>query len=64
MELEFLHPDISVEIFIECPEGIVDIGIIAKEFMKENCILLGRYTYGNVDTDLLRLRLVAKYLIK
>ena len=41
MEAAFLHPDIPVEIFIECPEGIVDLGIFTKEFLEEYYILLG-----------------------
>ena len=36
-----LHTDMSVEMFIEWPEGIMDLGIITKEFMEEYCILLG-----------------------
>ena len=30
VEAEFLHPNITVEMFIECPEVIVDLGIIIK----------------------------------
>ena len=53
MEATFLHPNIPVEIFIEYPEGIVDLGIITKEFIEEYFILLGKSMYGNVDADLL-----------
>ena len=49
--------------FIEWPEGIADLGITAKEFMEEYCILLGKSMYGNMDADLLWLILLAKYLI-
>ena len=38
MEAEFLNPDIPFNMFIEWPEGIVDLGIIMKEFMEEYCI--------------------------
>ena len=48
--------------FIEWPEGIVELGITPKEFMEECCILLGKSMYGNMDTALLWLRLIAKYL--
>ena len=41
LEAAFIHPYISVEMFIEWPEGIVDLVIIKKEFIGEYCILLG-----------------------
>ena len=59
-----MHPYIPVEMFIEWPEGIVDLVIITKEFIEEYCILLGESIYGNVDAALLWLRLLDKYLIK
>ena len=49
--------------YIEWPEGIVDLGIIIKYFLEEYCILLGKSMYGNVDAALLWLRLLAKYLV-
>ena len=30
----------EVEMYIEWPEGVVDLGIIRKEFLREYCILL------------------------
>ena len=53
----------EVKIYIEWPEGIVDLGIISKEFLGEYCILLGKSMYGNFDAVLLRLRLLADYLV-
>ena len=49
--------------YIEWPEGIVDLGIITKTFLEEYCILLGELTYGNFYTALLWLRPLAKYLV-
>ena len=63
MEAKFLHQDMPVEIFIECHEGIVDRGITTKEFLEEYCILLGNLMYGNMNADLLWLRILAKYII-
>ena len=63
MEAEFLHPDIQIEMFIEYPEGIVDLGIITKEFLEEYFILLENPMYVNLDADLLWFRMIAKYLI-
>ena len=49
--------------YIEWPEGILDLGIISKEFLREYCILLGKLMYGNVDSAILWLILLAKYLV-
>ena len=35
VEEAFLHPDMIVEMFIEWPKGIVDIGITTKELPEE-----------------------------
>ena len=49
--------------YIEWPEVIVDLRIITKEFLEEYFILLGKSMYGNVDTELLWIRLLDKYLV-
>ena len=33
VEVALLHPNMKVGIFIKCPEGIVDLGIIRTEFL-------------------------------
>ena len=63
MEAALLHPNREVEMFIEWFEGIVDLGIISKEFLEEYCILLEKSMYGNVEAALLWLRLLDKYLV-
>ena len=63
MELEFMHPNMEVQMYIEWLEGITDLGIITKEFLEEYCILLGKLMYGNVDAAILWLRLLDKYLV-
>ena len=63
VESELLHPNIPVEMIVECPEVIVDLGTNMKGFLEEYYILLRKSMYGNVDADLLWLRLLAKYLI-
>ena len=40
VEGAFIHPNMEVEIYIEWPEGIVDLRIISEEFLREYCILL------------------------
>ena len=51
----------EVETYIEWHEGILDLGIITKEFMEEYCILLGKSMYGNFDSEILWLRLLDNY---
>ena len=63
VEAAFVHSNMEVEIYIRWPEGIVDLGIISEEFLREYCILLGKSMYGNVDAELLCIRLLAKYLV-
>ena len=63
MEALSIHQNMEVDIYIEWLEGILYLGIISEEFLKEYCILLGKFMYVNVDAALLRLRLLAKYLV-
>ena len=51
------------KMYIEWPEGILDLGIISEDFLREYCILLGNLMYGNFDAALVWLRLLAKYLV-
>ena len=53
----------EIEMFIETPEGIMDLWIITKEFMEGYSLLLENSRYGNVDADILWLRLMDNYLI-
>ena len=62
VEEALLHPNMEVKMYIESTEGIVDLGIITKEFLEEYSIFPGKLMYGNVDAALLLLRLLAKYL--
>ena len=57
-EVTFFHTNTEVKMYIEWPEGIVDLGIISEDFLKEYGILLGNSTYGNVDAAILLLRLL------
>ena len=34
MEVVLIHPDMAVDMLIEWPEGIVNLGIIMKEFLE------------------------------
>ena len=52
-EAAFLHPNMEFNMYIKWPEGIVDLGIISKEFLRKYCILLGKLMYRNFDAALL-----------
>ena len=49
--------------YIEWPEGTVDLGIINNEVLEEYWIFLGKSMYGNVDAVLLWIRLLDNYLV-
>ena len=53
----------EIEMYIEWPEEIVELGIISKEFIEEYCILPGNSMYVIVDALLLWIRMLAKYLV-
>ena len=63
VEAAFLHSNTEVEMYIKWLKGIVDLGIISEQFLREYCILLGKLMYGNFDTALLWIRLLDKYLV-
>ena len=62
IEAAFIHPNMEVKMYIEWPEGIVDLGIISEEFLREYLILLGNLMYGNFDAEILWIRLLSEYL--
>ena len=62
-EVEFFHTNMEVDMYIEWPEGIVDLGITSKDYLKEYWIFLEKSMYVNVYVALLRLRVLAKYLV-
>ena len=49
--------------YIEWPEGIVDMGIINEEFLIKYCILIGKLMYGSFDAALIWLIPLAKHLV-
>ena len=58
VEAAFVHSNMEVEIYIRWPEGIVDLGIISEEFLREYCIFLGKSMYGHVEVALLWIKLL------
>ena len=63
MEAALIHTNMEVNMYIEWPEGNVDLVIITKYFLEEYCIFLGKLMYDNIDTSLLWIRPLDKYLV-
>ena len=63
VEAAFLEPYLDVEMYIEWPEGIVELGFITKEEKERTCVQLRRSMYGNVDAALRWQRDFTKYLV-
>ena len=51
-EAAFLNADMKVDMYIEYPEGMVELGFITKEQARDNVAKLGRSMYGAVDASL------------
>ena len=49
--------------YTKWPEGIVYLGVISEDFLREYCILLGKSMYKFFDAALLWIRLFAKYSV-
>jgi len=52
IEAAFLEGDIDVPMFIEWPEGMVEMGFMTLEEFQETCAELQKGMYGNVDAAL------------
>ena len=52
VEAAFVEPYLDIEMYIDWPEGIVDLGFISEELKHTTCIQLCRSMYGNVDAAL------------
>ena len=52
VEAAFLEPYIDIEMYIDKPDGIVELGFISEEQKRTTCVQLRRSMYGNVDTAL------------
>lgn len=63
VEAAFLEPQMhDLEMYIEIPQGVKDLGFITEQEEKENCILLMNSMYGNVDAALRWILLKTEFL--
>ena len=64
VEAAFLEPYLDIEMYIEWPDGIVELGFITEEQRRTTCIQLRRSMYGNVDAALRWQREFTNYLVQ
>ena len=63
VEAAFLEPTMAdLEMFIDLPPGIVELGFLTKEQAEEYCILLMHSMYGNVDAALRWITLKTEFM--
>jgi len=63
-ETAFLEGDIEVPMYIEWPEGMMELGFISKAEKVETCAELQKGMYGNVDAALRFYKTYSKHLIE
>ena len=51
-EAAFLKPYLGIEMYIDWPEGIIELGFISEEQKCDTCVQLRRSMYGNVNAAL------------
>ena len=52
IEAAFLEGNLARHMFLEWPEGMVEMGFITEEERRDCCILLSKGMYGNHDASL------------
>ena len=64
VEAAFLEPYLDNVMYIQWPEGIVELGFLSPEERDSTCVRLERSMYGNVDAALRWLREFKTFLVK
>ena len=64
IEAAFLEGDINEPMYIEWPEGMVELGFISERENVETCAELQKGMYGNVDAALRFYKTYSKHLIE
>jgi hypothetical protein len=62
VEAAFLNAELDKPMYVEWPEGIVELGFLTQEELDKYCIQLDRAMYGNVDAPLQWMRTFSKHL--
>ena len=53
VEAEFLNPHLKRVVYLEWPDGMVELGYITQEEKEKYCIMLVQSMHGNVDAAML-----------
>ena len=64
VEAEFLEPFLDLLMYIEWPDGMVELGFLTEEQPRSTCVELLRSMYGNVDAALRWQREFTEILVK
>ena len=64
VEAAFLNAEMENPMYLEWPEGMVELGFINEEDRRKSCIKLVKSMYGNVDAALRWMNAFTKVLIK
>jgi hypothetical protein len=62
VEAAFLNSELDTEVFIEWPQGILELGFITQKEEEENCIQLTKAMYGNIDFPLTWMKTFTNFL--
>jgi hypothetical protein len=62
VEAAFLNSELDTEVYIEWPEGMVELGFITPQEKEEYCIRLTKAMYGNIDSPLRWMKTFANFL--
>ena len=63
VEAAFLEPYMDIEMYVQWPEGIVELGFLTEEQRDSTCVQLRKSMYGNVDAALRWLREFTNFLV-
>ncbi len=61
VEAAFLNADLDRPMYVEWPEGMVELGFMTQEEVEKYCIQLDRAMYGNVDAPIRWMRTFSKH---
>jgi len=64
VEAAFLNGELKTRMFLEWPEGLVELGFLTDEEARTTCIDLQKSMYGNVDAALLWQETIRKFFLK
>ena len=64
VEAAFLNADLDKQVFIEWPQGMLDLGFITEEDKTNKCIELTKAMYGNIDSPLRWMKTFSKHLME